>query len=623
MTATQGDLASLSRYIFRAPSWYSSAGLALVLGAMTGVAAFDSAFVLEDAWQGVFFVGLPTVAAGLLTPYVDGALGGRLTADRSSLLALTCELLVIALLVGAGSLAILFGLGQEFVFNALLIALAAIFGVRLLVVAAVSRHSLPVSAIPASIQTAAAAILLFVYSGTVTYLEVGGRFTNDVLARSEKAPAELAQAVVPLDFVLLGLMCLLHGLAVAGFLLVIDIPWRRGLGVSVLDFIQGFVGHLAEGSRELEDFFEEIGEEALVPVTVLSARRPGGTEKARFVLPMIHPGPMGDIGGGNLPVRIAEQADGLGFPPHATAGHDFNLVTEREVDTVCDAAGRAAATIEYADTASKSTRLREGEATLTGQAFGDDALAVSTFSPQFTDDVAYSVGLSATAEARRGGLEDVLLVDAHNCNNGLTGEDLGHVVPGSKRSFDLIHGAERLGKRLGDADQHPVELGIAWDRTPWDAQMGIGPLGIRVAVIDVAGQTTAYVLVDGNNMEPGLRDRIVDEVDGVDVLEVMTSDTHIVNTVEAENQVGQNLPADELVALVDDLVARAVEDCEPVEVGMASETAEVTVFGNDRTETLASTANAMVSMGGAFALVVIVAVLSMSVLIFLVASAAP
>ncbi|MHB9288524.1 DUF2070 family protein [Halobacteriales archaeon Cl-PHB] len=623
MTATQGDLASLSRYIFRAPSWYSSAGLALVLGALTGIAAFDSAFVLEDAWQGVFFVGLPTVAAGLVTPYVDGALGGRLTADRSSLLALTCELLVIALLVGAGSVTILFGLGQAFVFNALLIALAAIFGVRLLIVAAVSRHSLPVSAIPASIQTVAAAGLLFVYSGTVEYLHLGGHLTSEVLARPEKAPAELAQAIVPLDFVLLGVMCLLHGLAVAGFLVVIDIPWRRGLGVSVLDFIQGFVGHLAEGSRELESFFEEIGEDALVPVTVLSARRPDGGEKARFVLPMIHPGPMGDIGGGNLPVRIAEQADGLGFPPHATAGHDFNLVTEREVDTVCAAVDQAASAIEYGDTASKSTRLTEGDATVTGQAFGEDVLAVSTFAPGFADDVAYSVGLSARSETRCGGVGDVLLVDAHNSNNGLTGEDLGHVVPGSERSFDLIDGAGRLGERLGDAAQHPVELGIAWDRTPWDAQMGIGPLGIRVAVFAVGGQTTAYVLVDGNNMEPGLRDRIVETVDAVDRLEVMTSDTHIVNTVEAENQVGQNLPADELVALVDDLVVRAVADCEPVEVGMASEKAEVTVFGNDRTETLASTANAMVSMGGAFAIVVMVAVLAMSVLIFLVASAAP
>jgi putative membrane protein len=45
------------------------------------------------------------------------------------------------------------------------------------------------------------------------------------------------------------------------------------------------------------------------------------------------------------------------------------------------------------------------------------------------------------------------------------------------------------------------------------------------------------------------------------------------------------------------------------------------VFGNDRTETLPSTANAMVSMGGALAAAFILAVMAVSVLIFLVAGA--
>jgi putative membrane protein len=49
---------------------------------------------------------------------------------------------------------------------------------------------------------------------------------------------------------------------------------------------------------------------------------------------------------------------------------------------------------------------------------------------------------------------------------------------------------------------------------------------------------------------------------------------------------------------------------------MATERAEVTVFGNDRTETLASHANAVVSMGGALAGAVIVAAMAISLVIF-------
>ena len=103
----------------------------------------------------------------------------------------------------------------------------------------------------------------------------------------------------------------------------------------------------------------------------------------------------------------------------------------------------------------------------------------------------------------------------------------------------------------------------------------------------------------------------------------MTSDTHIVNTVDAENQVGQNLPSGELVELIESLTERALADCEPVEAGIESEHAEVTVFGNDRTETLASHANAMIPMGAALAGVFVLAVLSLSILIFAVASSTP
>ena len=620
MTATQEDLAGLSRFIFRAPSWYSSLSFAILLAAVTGVAAFDSRFVLEDAWQGVFFVGLPTVAASALTPHVDARLGGQLSANRASLLALFCELITIAILLVAGVIAVLTPFGQVFVFDALLVALASVFAFRLLVIMAVSRQRLLVAAVAASIQTVAAAVLLFIYSGTMRYFEVGGPLARSYLSRPQKAPEELL-IVGPEDFLLLAVMCVFYAAAVWLFLTVIDRPWRRSLGVSVLDFVRGFIGHIAEGTDELEEFFEEIGEEAVVPVSVLAFRRPDGSEKARFVLPMIHPGPMGEIGGGNLPRRVAERADGLAFPPHATAGHDFNLVTEREVETLLDAADRAHDCIDYRGEATRSVRVTEGEATLVGQAFGGKALLVSTFAPGFADDIEYAVGLSAAAEARTSGLDEVMLVDAHNCNNGLDGPDLGHVVPGSERSFDMIHGAGKVGRRLSTADRGPLRLGVAWDRTPWEPQDGIGPLGVRVAVTEVDDQRTAYVLVDGNNMEPGLRDRIVEAVDrrgthAVDAVEVMTTDTHVVNTVEADNQVGAALPQDDLVALVEDLVGRAVADLEPVEAGMGSEQVRVTVFGNDRTETLASHANAVISLGGALAGAFVLAVFAVSVLVF-------
>jgi putative membrane protein len=616
MSATQGDLASLSKYIFRAPRWYTSVGFALVIAAFAGVASFDSRYVLEDAWQGIFFIGLPTVVASLLTTPLDRALGGQLTVKRSSLLALVCEMVVVAILTVAGVVVLLTDVPRTFVFDALVVALAMIFALRLLVVLAVSRNSWMVIA-PASIQTLTAAVLLFVYSGTMRYMEIGGPILQSYLSRPERAPAELL-LVTPRDFVVLAGLSVLYAGATYGLIRVIDRPWQRALDVSLLDFFRGFVGHVAEGTNELEVFFEEIGEEAVVPVTVLAFERcEDDTEKARFVLPMIHPGPMGEIGGGNLPARVAARSEGLAFPPHATAGHDFNLVTEAEVETLLDAAERAHDRIEYHETASESVRAGNGEATVVGQAFGDDALLVGTFSPSFVDDVEYAVGLSAAAEARSAGLEDVLLVDAHNSNNGLEGEHLGHVYPGSERSFQLMQAAREAAETLVEAPRHSLALGVAWTPTEWTPADGIGPLGIRVAVLDAGDQTTAYVLVDGNNMEPGLRDYLVDEVNAVDDVEVMTTDTHVVNTVESVNQVGGAIDDDELLDTVRGLVDQALDDREPVRAGVASERVAVTVFGNDRTETLASHANALMGMGGALVVAVVLAAVAVSLLVLL------
>ncbi len=632
MTATQSDLAGLSRFIFRAPRWYTSLGFALLIAAMAGIAAFDSGtataswrrvfIVGQDAWEGIFYIGIPTVIASVGTAGVDRFLGGKLTPNRSSLLALVCEFILVVALTAAAVVTVLTPLGQTFVFDVLVVALSSIFAFRLLVVMAVSRSSIFVAAIPASIQTVASAVLLFVYSGTVRFLEVGGpllqAYLMPYLARADRAPPELL-IVGPDHFTLLVVTSFIYATGVYVFVRTIDRPWERSLGVSMLDFLRGFIGHI-EGTRELEDFFEQLGQEAVVPVTVLSFRHLDGREKARWVLPMIHPGPMGEIGGGNFPERVADRTSGLTFPPHATAGHDFNLVTEREVDTILDAADRAFEKITYSREATPGVRVQSGEAKVLGQAFDDSALLVSTYAPGFADDVEYAVGLSAAAEARTAGLRDVLLVDAHNSNNGLDGPDLGHVTPGSKRSFDMIEAAGDVGRRLATVPRGELRLGIAWDETPWTPIDGIGPLGIRVTVTEVDDQTTAYVLVDGNNMDPGLRDRVVDALAGrVDESEVMTTDTHIVNTVEADNQVGAVIDHDEFVTRVVDLVDEALDDREPVTAGMATERAEVTVFGNDRTETLASHANAVVSLGGALAGAVILAAMAVSVLIFFLA----
>ncbi len=677
MTATQGRLADLSRFVFRLPHWPRTLSVAVLIAGITGIAVFDATSTIgpihpvllvgQDAWQGIFFIGVPTLVAAFTTTTVDGALGGDLTYNASALLALCCEVLVVVALVAAGVVGVLAGFDQRFVFDALVVALASIFAVRLFVVLAVSRLSIARACLPASIQTVVGGVLLFVYSGTVQLLEGSSAYDAYVawLARGDAGPPAF-EAVAPDHFALLAALCVVYAAAVWAFLVGIDRPWRRSLGVSVLDFVRGFIGHVAEGSRDLERFFEALGQEAIVPVSVVSFRtladdgaqsadartsddgpdgtdesdgpdesdgtdEPNGTtgidptalgrEKAQFVLPMVHPGPMGEIGGGNLPVRAARRAEGLGFPPHATAGHDFNLVSGREVDAVLDAADRAHASATFTREATGPTVTRSGAATMLGQGFGETALAVNTFAPSTADDVDFAVGQSAMAEFRAAGIGTVLLADAHNCHGGLDGPDLGHVTPGSARSYDLFAAAGETGRALADAARGPLELGVADDPTEWTPADGIGPLGVRVAVTRAADVEAAYVLIDGNNVVPGVRERLLEAVadaTGIDHAEVLTTDTHVVNRTRADNRVGERIDGGELADLVASLAREARADLEPVAVGGGTEHARVVVFGNDRTETLATQANTALSLGGALAAAVTLLAMAVSLLLFFV-----
>ncbi len=621
MTSAQRQFAAFTDYLFTTPAWRLSLTLSIVVGVFVGVAAFATGGIVVDAERGLLLVGLPTAITAVVTSLVDSALGGELTLDRSSMLALACEVVLAGLVVAVS----LGGFGRRLVVDVFLVALGIALALRVLVVFSISRMSFRRATIPASVQTLATSLVLFapsgfasVHDGTISSLTLGG-ISVAAFVTSDPVRGVVDRSVTlvgPSDLGLLVLISSLYVVSVYTFVRFIDRPVKRAFGVTAFGFVHGFVAHLGGSSVELEAFFSELGEPVLAPVAVLSFRRIEGTdeptEKARFVLPMVHPGPLGEVGGGTLPRRIAETTEGLAFPAHAAADFDFNVVSQADVSALLEAAERAGDRIVYASSATPSVRAVAGDAKLLGQAFGDGVLLVSTFAPKLTDDIDYGIGLAAASEARASGLDDVLFVDAHNCNDGVTVEGEKHAPPGSERSFELLSLVGETAAKLAAAERTSVRLGVATDPTPWSIEDGIGPLGIRVAVVAVGEQTTAYVLIDGNNMELGLRERVIESLDSVDAAEVMTTDTHVVNRVNSTKQVGEDFSGDELVDLIDALVDDAIADLESVEVGTATERAEVTVFGTGRTEAFASHGVGVLLFASVFAVCVGTAVTVLS-----------
>jgi putative membrane protein len=503
-----------------------------------------------------------------------------MTVNRSALLAFVGAVIISVFCV-VGAL-ISFAIGWQLTISAYVMSLGAVFAFRILVLIAITQKSFVRNLVPASLQTVFGALFLMLFGAT-------GYVVNLV--------------TISVVFTLGALVIIRY----------IDAPLRKSFGVSGMDFIRSYIAQTVEGAPGMEDFFKKIGEAVEVPVTTLSFRTKERL-KATFVVPAVHPGPVGEIGGGNLPVRIVNNLDGGEiFVPHGTATHDFNLVSATESRKIVEAAARAVENTLYTADASKSIRVQRGAIKLLAQRFGNSVLFVSTLSPESTEDIEYGLGLVASAEARTQGAQHAVLIDAHNC----TAPYASSMWAGTKNSFDLIDAIREASSRLMQSEplRSDIKLGTASRAPIFGRDEGMGDLGIQVALVEVAGQRTAYVLVDANNMVPNLREIIVSALK-VDEAEVMTTDNHVVNSYSGVNLLGFKADNGVLLKAIIELVDEAQANLEPVRAGMNTQQANgVSVFGSQKTAQLASTVNAIMAMGGALGISVIIAAFAISLLL--------
>lgn len=572
--------AGLMKYVFAAPRWKNTIPVTLALSLVVGAGVFNFGW-RENLLAGLILIGIPAVLAAAFTHPLARLLQGTMTVNRSALLAFVGAVIISVFCV-VGAL-ISFAIGWQLTISAYVMSLGVVFAFRMLVLMAITQKSFVRNLVPASLQTVFGALFLLLF-GVTGYV---------------------------VNLVAISVVFTLGALVVIRY---VDAPLRKPFGVSGMDFIRSYIAQTVEGAPGMEDFFKKIGESVEVPVTTLSFRT-NERLKATFVVAAVHPGPVGEIGGGNLPVRIVNNLDHGGeiFVPHGTATHDFNLVSATESLKIVEAAARAVENTQYTADASKSIRVQRGAIKLLAQRFGNSVLFVSTLSPESTEDIEYGLGLVASAEARTQGVQHAALIDAHNC----TAPYASSMWAGTKNSFDLIDAIREASSRLMQLEplKSDIKLGIASRGPIFGRDEGMGDLGIQVALVEVAEQRTAYVLVDANNMVPNLREIIVSALK-VDEAEVMTTDNHVVNSYSGINLLGFKADNGILLKAIIELVDEAQANLEPVRAGMNTQQASgVSVFGSQKTAQLASTVNAIMAMGGALGISVIIAAFAISLLL--------
>src|SRR5206468_11402758 len=122
-----------------------------------------------------------------------------------------------------------------------------------------------------------------------------------------------------------------------------------------------------------------------------------------------------------------------------------------------------------------------------------------------------ATGHAAVQEARLVGARDAIFVDAHNCLE----PGVGLTLFGSERSHEIIQAAKAATQAALQAPKDRVRVGYASRRGFATAHQGTGAGGIEALLVDAGGQRTAYGLLDGNHMVPGIRDEIRSRLAGL------------------------------------------------------------------------------------------------------------
>jgi len=585
--SSMSNVAGLSKYIRTFPSTSISICSIIFVSFIAGMLLFlidpiKQLTIIEKIIYGGAFgfgaFGISSIVGGAVSQFFISSMKGiNLRTKHSMLLAFMSMVLVVVIAIIAAIISALFHL--DLLINSVVFACVLTFAFLIFVFWSTSSIGLFKSTFVASLQPLLILAMLIV----VFFIENAGQvFEFGVLSLFVK--------VIVANIIFL--------LAIYSFVSVIESPLRKNLGIGLLDLVSLFISHVSEGSGSLERVFEDIGEPIDTLVGVVSFKKKGSDElKSLFISPCVHPGPIGSIGGANMPTILGNKFDNFTMVAHGPSTHDFNPVSVKEIDKVENSVLNALNNMEYQDKASKFIRYSEGNAKVGVQFFNDNILMLSTFAPYGSDDIEFSVGLSMMSQSQKQcNVKNSIVVDCHNSFN----EEKGRVLPGNPEVFQLLDTIDKIDCVSQDSG---IKVGCSENLMEGlDKNNGIGESGLKVMVIEVQNQRTALVLFDSNNMEIGFREEIIEEVKNnkeiaIDEVEVMTTDTHFVNALSnGYNPVGVS-EREKIIDYIKSTIRLAIQDLDPVEVGASVERIKgLNTFGPNNSIELVSTISSIVAV---------------------------
>ena len=592
--SSMSSVAGLSKYIKTLPSTKKSIVGIFIVSFLTGIIydmfVFEGLFssdLLISGLIGFLVLGVSSFLSGSLNQQGVKILHGiNLKIKHSMFLSLLSLVIISIMLIIGGLICNLLGIDASL--NLLLFSCVLVYGINTLVLWSTTKIGFIKSAIIGALQPLLilAILILLLFLSSESALFSTPTFVNIVIKTI--------------------IACVIFILAIYSFIKIIASPLEKNLNIGMLDLISLFIAHMNEGSDLLESTFSQMGESIDTIVTFISFKGKHGI-KSLFISPSVHPGPLGDIGGSNMPTILSNKFDNFTMVAHGPSTHDFNPISVSEIDKIEKCVRNGLERVEYSKKASVFKRYSVNSANVGVQFFSEGMVILSTFAPNGSDDIEFGIGLTMmTQSISKCNVKDSVIVD---CHNSFTPES-GEVLPGHPEVFDLIDVIDEI--ELIEK-KNSIKVGCySDDMGSLGKREGIGNSGLKTMIIEVDNQRTAYVLFDSNNMEIGFRQEIIDATRelAIDEIEVMTTDTHTVNTLSrGYNPVGiEKRP--EIIEYVKKGINKAIDDLEEVEVGTGTEKIKnLNTFGPKNSTELISTISSVVAVSKIIAPVLLISAL--------------
>jgi putative membrane protein len=378
-------------------------------------------------------------------------------------------------------------------------------------------------------------------------------------------------------------------IAASLFVFLLDRLGRRVYGAPSIPLFRAFMlNWVAALNEPFENLLEKLGEDEDVETHLLKF----GTHKtkAAIIVPLVHPGPFKNIGSSLLPSMLKHDFEREfncdACVPLGILGHELDLASQAQNRKII---AEVIASTNFPITEEKATpfvKVTEGFATASCQVFGKIAFLSFTLAPKTTEDLPQQLGRVVLEEAKNLGLEYSVVVNAHNSINDSNDAEV---------SLEELHKvASQCLKKAISLPLQTFEIGASTlFPEEFNIKDGMGPGGITAIVVKVGDQRTAYVVIDGNNMVSGLREKILEALkkSGFHESEVFTTDTHAVSALvlgrRGYHPVGEVMNNELLIRHIQEVSKAAEKNLETCKAGCSRiVVSKIRVIGQTRIESL-------------------------------------